>query len=106
MAMQMVSPNVQRKANELLERSDKWATGSRKRDGLAFIVFASQSTPGVYYYTGMSGDFCTCPAARLSRSGMCCHRVAAAAAQREAQEQPYRTYRDLFGADEMLESPY
>lgn len=98
----IVSPAIRRKADELLARSDRWAHGYRKHDGLQFVVFASQSAPGVYYQTRIDGAFCTCPAARLSRAGRCCHKVAVAEKYQQARSRPFRTLEELMGDDASL----
>lgn len=95
----IVSPAIRRKADALLARSDSWAHGHRKSDGLRFVVFASESTPGVYWQTRIDGAFCTCPAARLSRAGRCCHKVAVAEKYHEARNRPFRSLEELM-ADE------
>lgn len=82
----IASPAMTRKAQELLAVSDKWATGYRLSDGLRFVVFSSRTTPGTVYYTRMDGAACNCPAARLSRSGRCCHRLAAQLACEQATD--------------------
>lgn len=102
----IVSPAIRRKADELLARSDSWAHGYRKSDGLQFVVFASQSAPGVYYQTRIDGAYCTCPAARLSRAGRCCHKVAVAEKYEQARNRPFRTLEELMGdeASELVDA--
>jgi hypothetical protein len=108
MAVQMASYSkaVQQRVDELLAVSDKWAKGVCKQTGQQYNVFASSSTPGVFYRTRFDGrpGGCTCPAARKSRSGNCCHLLAVRTVTERVQEQaarkPLKTYEELFGNSE------
>lgn len=104
MAIQMASYSkaVQKRVDELLAVSDRWAKGVDKQAGAQFNVFASTTTPGVFYRTRFDGRGCTCPAARKSRTGICCHRIAVRIVTERVQEQaarPSKRYEDLWIGD-------
>ena len=88
----LYTPAQQQKAARLMAVADKWAEGYRVRDGLRFVSFTSDRAPKpgqppVIYYTRLDGrGGCTCPAARLSRSGRCFHKLAAAIVFDQRQE--------------------
>lgn len=94
------SKAMREKAEALVAKSDKWAEGRRNADGVRFILFASATRVGVYYFTRIDGAFCSCPAGSKSRSGRCCHQLACQIVTERAQEQaakPSRpTYEDLW----------
>lgn len=89
MTSAVYSKAVQQRVNELLAVSDKWAGGYDLKTGVRFHVFASQSSPNVFYRTRIDGKpgTCTCPAARLSRVGDCSHLIACRALTEQAQEE-------------------
>lgn len=78
--------SMQDKAADLVAHADKWAYGTRNRDGLRFILFPSQSRAGVYYFTRIDGAFCSCPAGSLSKHARCCHKIAAQTVTEQARE--------------------
>ncbi len=104
MATQTLSRSVQKRVDELLAVSDRWADGVCHKTGVRFNVFASRTSPGVFYRTRIDGapGACTCPAARESKRGMCCHLIACRTLTERVQEQaarPTRRYEDLWIGD-------
>jgi hypothetical protein len=103
MSTSIVPPATRRRADQLLQHADRWSRGVRHTDGLALVTFSGSA--GAVYFTSTLG--CTCPGFR--HRGVCCHSVAVAehqaeadAAQRRAHESMYPspkrrpTYSDLF----------
>lgn len=100
MASAVYSKSVQQRAAELVAKADKWAEGVDNRTGVRFITFTSSREPkagekAVYYHTRIDGRGCTCPAARKSRTGRCCHQLAAQTVAERAQEQAAVSLKDL-----------
>lgn len=98
--LRVYSKAQQERAMRLVARADQWAEGQRKSDGLRFNVFASESTPGVYYQTHFSGLGCTCPGAQKSPRGRCFHMLACAIITERAQApRPKLRYEDVYTDD-------
>jgi len=91
------------KAEALVARAATWSYGYRTSDGLRFVVFASQSTPGAVYQTHLNGLGCSCPAGQ--REIRCYHALACEMlttqkqAQVERQTRNAAAYSRLYGDD-------
>ena len=106
MAIQLAaySKAVQDRAMELVAKADKWAEGVELTTGRRFVTFASSREPKpgeqpVYYRTAFNGKGCTCPAARKSRAGRCCHQLAAQIVTERVQDAaaiPTKRYEDFW----------
>lgn len=86
MAQVLYSKAIYEKAAALVAISEKWAYGTRLRDGMRFVTFSSQSRVGVYYMTRLDGRGCTCPAASTGRTGRCFHKLACEIVTKQAGE--------------------
>jgi len=105
-AVCIVSPATRRRADQLLQHAERWARGTRKSDGLAFVTFTSSSKSGGLYFASVAG--CSCPG--YLHRGVCCHQLAVAEdADRRARQvasvihertrpTPRLTYEDLVPA--------
>ncbi len=88
------------RAASLLESALTWTRGTRKRDGLAFVLFPS-SKPGHAYYTVCDGSACTCQG--FFYRGACSHALACkmeAEQAREAFTKPTLRYEDIYGLED------
>lgn len=103
MAVQMVSANVQARADELFARRSTWARGKARDyrgELIGVVMFSSRTAPGVVYMTRCDGLGCNCPGAQRSRSGNCCHQIAVRKDVDAARApKPKRKYEELFGDD-------
>lgn len=88
-------------AEVLLERSDKWATGTLNETGLTFYLFTSSRLgpdgQPILYHTIRDGSFCDCKGFEYRRQ--CSHSLAAKRATEAAREavvrKPVRRYSEL-----------
>lgn len=110
MTTQMYSKSVQKRVDELLAVADRWAEGVDLKTGVRFVTFASSRPPKdgepmVVYRTRLDGKpgACTCPGARKSKTGRCCHGLACRAYTQRVQEQaakPTKLYEDYYGNED------
>lgn len=95
MAHQTVYTASQRaRAASLVETAQTWTRGTRKLDGLAFVLFPS-SKPGHAYYTTCDGSACTCQG--FFYRGACSHALACKMETEQSRERMTRrpTYDEL-----------
>lgn len=102
MATAIITDSMKAQAQVLLERSSRWARGTRNSDGQAFVLFTSSRTDRdgnpIYHRTHAAGQGCTCPS--WQHRGACSHALACqmdAERRERAASKPRRSYADLYG---------
>lgn len=91
MAQTQYTDSQRARAAALLEQVQTWTRGRRKRDGRAFVLFAS-SKPGHAYYTAVDGSACTCQG--YFHRGACSHALACQLDTAQARERAARRHTD------------
>lgn len=86
------------RAASLVETAKTWTRGTRKRDGLAFVLFPSSKPTQAYYTTETA---CTCKG--FFYRGSCAHVLAVQIEAEEAREafaRPTLRYKDIYGLED------